>query len=36
VDGKAKMANRAGADMAEWPTDLRVREWPAALNKVSV
>jgi protein gp37 len=36
VDGKAKMANRAGADLYEWPEGLRVREWPAALNKVSV
>ncbi|MDA8151514.1 MAG: phage Gp37/Gp68 family protein [Acidithiobacillus sp.] len=36
VDGKAKMVNRAGADLNEWPDGLRVREWPVALNKVSV
>ncbi len=36
VDGKAKMVNRAGADLNEWPEGLRVREWPVALNKVSV
>lgn len=31
-----RLAHRAGADMAEWPKDLRVREWPVALNNVSV
>jgi protein gp37 len=36
VDGKAKMVNRAGADLNEWPEGLRVREWPAAVGNVSV
>jgi len=26
-----RLKNRKGADMAEWPVDLRVREWPAAM-----
>ena len=25
---KGRMADKKGADMAEWPEDLRVREWP--------
>ena len=36
VDGKAKMVNRVGADLNEWPEGLRVREWPAAVGNVSV
>ncbi|GMV18370.1 MAG: hypothetical protein AMXMBFR56_65940 [Polyangiaceae bacterium] len=26
--GQPKFRDRAGADPAEWPGDLRVREWP--------
>jgi protein gp37 len=29
---KAKVRNRKGEDMAEWPEDLRVREWPEGWN----
>lgn len=28
TDKNRKLINRAGADMNEWPEDLRVREWP--------
>jgi protein gp37 len=31
-----RLAHRAGADMAEWPTDLRVREWPTGIDNVAV
>ncbi len=29
-----RLAHRAGADMAEWPTDLHLREWPTAVEKM--
>ena len=30
-----RLRERAGADMAEWPEDLRVREWPQEVNNAS-
>lgn len=32
ADKNRKLINRAGADMNEWPEDLRVREWPNLEN----
>ncbi|MBN6745083.1 DUF5131 family protein [Acidithiobacillus ferrooxidans] len=32
TDTARQLRHRAGADMDEWPEDLRVREWPFALN----
>ena len=31
-----RLRDHAGADMAEWPEYLRVREWPAAVNDILV
>ena len=36
ADKNRKLINRAGADMDEWPEDLRVREWPATANNVFI
>ena len=33
TDNARRLTHRAGADMDEWPEDLRVREWPKALSR---